>query len=432
MAYRNPLAQNIHESLLSFLRAPSDDRLKKCKTALQAANECALMEKSINNDSHLIDIFHLPAHICPQEVGDTAAIIGKLFSLLMDTCAKHPKAKAFLLLSTNSAGFTPLHSALISGNTANLLDYCAVVKQVVRDKVITTDEYRDLLVRGNSAGFTPLHEALISGNPAKVQAYLAVVKQALQDTVITTDDYRNLLVRGNSAGFTPLHDALISDNPANVQAYLTVVKQALQDTVITTDDYRNLLVQANSAGFSPLHQAANSGSLEVVQFFIAELEASFNQQQLYQSLNQKAKGHIPSCQVSLSKPRAFSINNYLSQKRNALARSSSVQASLWPQESHRRAERSDVQHYSAYPALFSMAPSKRRTDDDSGDERSKLRRREDDVQTSYQRQREGERQTEGRGDTQHDSAHPARFYTKLSQRRTDDSKDERQSRHGYR
>ena len=219
--YRGALAGNIHQSLIGYLRAPSPVNLAALDDALKGADQEALLEPSINGDSHLVDILHLTIAI-NGDSEQSHEIIQVLFDKLMRRCDAFPIAKSALLIQENAAGFTPLHQALKSGN------------------------------------------------------------------------------------------------PANMNAYFDEVRRAREARLISDDDYKNLLIRPNAAGFTPLHQAANSGSFLGMRFFVGELEAFLDFDELNTVFNVRARGHLPSCQ--LGKSDACLINPFLEQCRDEYAR----------------------------------------------------------------------------------------------------------------
>ncbi|MCF6778001.1 hypothetical protein L3V83_15680, partial [Thiotrichales bacterium 19X7-9] len=193
--------------------------------------------------------------------------------------------------------------------------YFNEIRQAVEQKLIHPNEYKSLLITPNQAGFTPLHSALKSGNPDNMEAYFNEIRQAVKQGWITLDEYKNLLITPNQAGFTPLHQALKSGNPDNMEAYFDEIRQAGKQGWITLDEYKSLLITPNRAGFTPLHQAANSGSLSILKSFVSgKLKPIFYGDGYCTLLNSKNKlGYRPRCQNGNGE---FSqINDFLQQER---------------------------------------------------------------------------------------------------------------------
>ena len=261
MIYRSEKAQAIHTALLGYLKTLSEEWFAEFKAAIESADEASLSERGIHGHSHLVDLFHLAKEICPKGV-EVASVVFRCFDMMMQKVAQCPQARKALLIIANDDGFTPLHQALVSGQSENMKVYFEGVRQALKDGVLTAAEYKRLLINPNQAGFTPLHEALISGHPANMKVYFEAVRQAIKDGVLTAAEYKHLLINANQAGFTPLHEALISGQPENMNVYFEAVCQAIKDGVLIAAEYKRLLINANQAGFTPLHQALISGQPE--------------------------------------------------------------------------------------------------------------------------------------------------------------------------
>src|SRR6202021_1669380 len=255
--YRSKLAQAAHEAILSYIRDKHDEN--KLKDAIDKLDEASMLELSMNGDSHLIDILHLPFEITNNQPAEKCRVMLHL-----------------LLKKATGLG----SQVLIS-----------------------------LLTQPNEAGFTPLHQALKSGNPENMRAYFTEVREAGRNKWIAQEAYHDLLLTPNQAGFTPLHQALKSGNPENMRAYFTEVREAVRDNWIDQEAYRDLLLKPNQAGFTPLHQAANSNSIEVVTFFLSELKEIVSLEGYRTALSALAKGHKPSCEQK--KSHAIQINALL-------------------------------------------------------------------------------------------------------------------------
>ena len=365
MGYRSAEAQKLHNSILEYIHRGM--QLTALEEACANVDENALLEKSTNGHSHLIDVFHITSQTHKNSPVLIAETIDCLFQFLIKKSKElhstkalrhlllEPESEGFtplhavlisaqpqniqayfaavqnarttniitateykqLLIGANKAGFTPLHEALISAQPQNIQAYFAAVQNARTTNIITATEYKQLLIGANAAGFTPLHQALISAQPQNMQAYFAEVQNARAASIITANEYKQLLVGANKTGFTPLHDVLKSGQPQSMQAYFVAVQQAYKDNIIPKDEYKQLLISANNAGFTPMHQAANCGTLAVVQSFVAILQECFTPNEMINILNATAKGHIPSCQAS--KPGYQEINRYLDDLRKQYA-----------------------------------------------------------------------------------------------------------------
>jgi ankyrin repeat protein len=128
-----------------------------------------------------------------------------------------------------------------------------------------------------------------------MRAYFNEVRHAVREGILKSGQYCNLLVQPNTAGFTPLHEALISGNPDNMRAYFDEVRNAVREGILKVDDYHKLLVAPNRAGFTPLHQVASNGTPNDVRFFLEKLETSLNRSDFAKALHQKTKNeYLPS------------------------------------------------------------------------------------------------------------------------------------------
>jgi len=245
IGYRSAGAQRIHYGLMCYVRDSDATSVNNFKEALFAATDAEVTELSINQDSVLQDILHLPAAIISEQdlankeeiiESKTSSLLGCLWNRIKD----NNQLIECLCTSKNSAGFTPLHDAL-TGNSANLSLYLDLLKEC--DSELQTQ----VLTSANKTGFTPLHQALKEGNPDNVSLYLEHLTSC--DSELQT----KVLTSANAAGFTPLHQALKEGNPENISLYiglLTSCDPELQTKVLTT---------SNNAGFTPLHQALKEG-----------------------------------------------------------------------------------------------------------------------------------------------------------------------------
>ena len=242
--YRSKEAQDVHTKIIGYIK----DRVNE-KDLANTINNLAidlLKETSSNGNTHLSDAVHLSFEMTNNESTK------KCTTLIRLLCAR---------------------ARSLGGNTLSFL--------------LTTQ---------NVDGFTPLHSALKSGNADNMRAYFDEVHQALESGVISKDQYRSLLTSPTSAGFTPLHEALKSGNADNMRAYFAEVRKALESGILSKDQYRSLLTSSNRAGFTPLHHAAASGNLELILFFLNVLEKDLDSNEFTRALHQKmSNGYSPSC-----------------------------------------------------------------------------------------------------------------------------------------
>ena len=165
--YRTAGAQRIHNALMCYVRDSDETSVNNFKMALSAATDAEVTELSINQDSVLHDILHLPAAIISrQDLANKEEIIQSktslLLSFLWNRIQDDNQLVECLCTSKNSAGFTPLHDALIAGNSVNLSLYLELLRGC------DPDLQTKVLTSANAAGFTPLHSALKEGNPDNV------------------------------------------------------------------------------------------------------------------------------------------------------------------------------------------------------------------------------------------------------------------------
>ena len=161
---RSPIANDFHGRLMAVIRNFNEFNKSELERTLQNFEGSEYLEISINGHSHLHDILHLPYEI-EKKVDVAKDISCYLFSVFIQSAHKKLTSKDYkqLLVGANSAGFTPLHEALISGQAENMQAYFEEVRKAKDDGVMTDPEYKTLLVGANSAGFTPLHQAACSG-----------------------------------------------------------------------------------------------------------------------------------------------------------------------------------------------------------------------------------------------------------------------------
>lgn len=276
MFYLNPNAQKIYDALLEYLNSPTESSYAFYTETLSNVDEQSLLDISIYETSHLIDIFN---HSSTMSLNESNAISGThdLFHALMQRCKTIPSTKAFLLLSPNQLNYTPLHQILLYGNHHLERIYLNEVRQAVSEKVITAKDLRNLLIGQTFSGQTPLYFALMSGGPEIFQAYLDEVTYAVDQYFISTEDQRNLFLAPDLMGLTPLAHLLISGTPDMILAYFKAIRQAITKGNIDMIDYQNILLNENIAGCTPLHTALISGNPENIRLYFAEIRLTINE-----------------------------------------------------------------------------------------------------------------------------------------------------------
>ena len=112
--YRTAGAQRIHDALMRYINNSDVVSTAAFEVALSAATDAEVIELSINQDSVLHDILHLPAAIISQQdlANKEEVIQSKVSSLLgclWKRIQNNDQLVECLCTSKNSAGFTPLH-----------------------------------------------------------------------------------------------------------------------------------------------------------------------------------------------------------------------------------------------------------------------------------------------------------------------------------
>jgi hypothetical protein len=100
--YRTQLAQTAHEAILSYIRNEQEDT--EVTVAINNLDKSSILELSINEDSFLIDVLHLPFAIENNQPAAKCKILLKL--LFSKAIALGPDVLAFLLKQPNQAGFS--------------------------------------------------------------------------------------------------------------------------------------------------------------------------------------------------------------------------------------------------------------------------------------------------------------------------------------
>lgn len=195
--YRSSKAQETHHAILSYLREGEDSSLNEARVqkAIEALNEASLLELSIHGHSHLLDVLHLSHEIDPKHAGEKC----KFLMQLLFSKAKSLGSKNLiqLLLQESHDGFSPLHTALKTGNLENMLLYFEEVRHAVTNQWMEKNEYINLLIKPNDAGFTPLHEAAY-GNCIQVLTFFLDELKKLPEPL-----YSQALFAKTYKGFMP-------------------------------------------------------------------------------------------------------------------------------------------------------------------------------------------------------------------------------------
>ena len=139
---------------MGYVRDSDATSVNDFKDALSTATDAEVTELSINQDSVLQDILHLPAAIISeQDLANKEEIIQSKTTLLLNCLWNRIKDNDQLVeclcTSKNSAGFTPLHDALKEGNPENVRLYLELLK------TCDLDLQAKVLTSANTAGFTP-------------------------------------------------------------------------------------------------------------------------------------------------------------------------------------------------------------------------------------------------------------------------------------
>ena len=125
--YRSELAQAAHEAILSYIRDKHDEN--KLKDAIDKLDEASMLELSMNGDSHLIDILHLPFEITNNQPAEKCRVM--LHLLLKKATGLGSQVLISLLTQPNEAGFTPLHQAANSNSIEVVTFFLSELKEIV-------------------------------------------------------------------------------------------------------------------------------------------------------------------------------------------------------------------------------------------------------------------------------------------------------------
>ena len=193
-----------------------------------------------------------------------------------------------LLTQSNRDGFTPLHSALMLPQNESLNIYLRTIiaLRVRMPNIFSEEILESLLMQSNQAQFTPLQQVLTAGDAESLRLYLKTFQDAVESKIITTDKYRELLTKANFAGFTPLHSVFISKKKEKLENYLTALREGVALGAIDKDEYKLLLLKDNNAGFTPLQSALEAGHEENIQRYLDVIEEEF-QKRLINGLEYK-------------------------------------------------------------------------------------------------------------------------------------------------
>lgn len=176
---RTDSAQLLHNGILSFIRHGNK---KKITDIIKKINEneleLALEGVSIHGHSHVLDALRLP-FILQKDKSLAKNRSLTIFILLINKAKNSPKILNFLLTQPDNAGFTPLQQALISGQKENLELYFNTLFEAVKKKIITSQDYKNLLIKSNQHGFNPLQQALIAGKEENLKLYFNTLFEAV-------------------------------------------------------------------------------------------------------------------------------------------------------------------------------------------------------------------------------------------------------------
>ena len=154
-----------------------------------------------------------------------------------------------LLLSSCAEGYTPLHGALQSGNSA-LLKRVLWLKHCV--SLITSVDDEAFLTRKARNGMSPLHFALAGGDADCIGRYLALLSEADK---LDVKVYHNLLTRAAAGRTTPLISVLMSGSAPALKMYL----HTLEDAALPPDMHDACLTTSTRSGLSPLMVVVENG-----------------------------------------------------------------------------------------------------------------------------------------------------------------------------
>lgn len=168
-----------------------------------------------------------------------------------------------LLLSSCAEGYTPLHSALRSGD-ATLLKRVLWLKHSVSMTTVVDDEA--FLTRKARNGMSPLHFALASGDVECIGRYLALLLEAEK---LDVNVYYNLLTRSAAGRLTPLIAVLTSGSSAALKLYL----HTLEEAAMPPEMLDACLTTSTRGGKSPLMVVFEKGDQSSFDLLWAALSA---------------------------------------------------------------------------------------------------------------------------------------------------------------
>ena len=222
---RSTKAQAIHTQLFSVLMSTENrqQELSEFEKLLKEAPDDILREKSANGFSLLHDLLHLGGEQYRGDPTKKDQVLRDLFTIFLTRISKNTPLLLDLLTSPNYDGYTPLHAALISGQSQreNFEIYSNLLESVMTHN--SGEYYPEVvatLTQANGAGFTPLHEALLNGQSENFKIYSNLLESLMTyDSGKYFPKFKGILTQANEAGFTPLHDALINGQRENFKIY---------------------------------------------------------------------------------------------------------------------------------------------------------------------------------------------------------------------
>lgn len=201
----------------------------------------ALLERTHDGSNHLFDMLHLPFAGGIRRDPALSLEMAKKGSKAFFVACHHALQQGKLtrasfndwLTTSRYAGYTPLSAAIQRGDMEL---YHVIHNELLalraRDAGEGEARYASQLTTANNKGFTALHHAAASGNTALFMEVAARLKALEKETLPDGEGYAGQLRNATAKGFTLLHHAALGGNAELFKAVLLEMEEALPEDMM--------------------------------------------------------------------------------------------------------------------------------------------------------------------------------------------------------
>ncbi|MGC6366819.1 MAG: hypothetical protein ACON35_02330 [Candidatus Marinamargulisbacteria bacterium] len=257
-SYRSNGAQRLHTKIIGALiekkELPKKYPMKDFKL---------LLEKSINDHSHLNDVLHIGHDKKGKDylLSQLNTVMGWYETAFDEKGITSEELKG-ILLNVTKDGFTLLQDAVTNGDLRQIELVMGWYETAIDKQVITSEELKGILLNVTEDKFTLLQGAVTNGDLRQIELVMGWYRAAglSQEGVFK----EKILLNVTEDKFTLLQSAVKNGALEQIKLVMGWYETAFNEQVITKEELKGILLNVTNDGFTLLQDAVTNGDLEQI------------------------------------------------------------------------------------------------------------------------------------------------------------------------